>query len=976
MREVAVNAIEIGSISASQEPITLEIIEKMIRQIDIATPLLSVERGVCSRNIEIMNRPGIEEKDVLIEIQKRFQSVGGWVEFLKELSRTPYYGFTVFEKIFNEDFTLKKLEFIPRQLVSFDKKEKVWKLKSKEKITIDESKFLIATYRGSLEYPQGDSMFNYGLHQAYVDITTLEAKVRGLAEKYGAVIPVFGFDPSEADTIEGKAKLKARAETLKEMTDKNVMGIPMNGDHSLKDSFFFISLADLKPEMHKVLLERLEGKIDKFIKGATFSEGATGSYSKDSIQQDEKEKIEDDIATFMAEQMYKLIKDDAVFFGYDPGPYYFTFEIDEGETAREELEKKRAEVKKAKVETFNLAKDHGYKVSRERMAEVLGIAVEDLEEVTPTVIGGEFSGMSSFLKKKEVNQYKLQSFKGSTEISVVEFSKVISEQIKKQFKKMGSVEDLSNFSLDLESLENHCIISKLNGMMDENEISFLSSEFSEFVEEIDPYNVPFSEAIDFFTSKQPELFKNIDPITLDVRTNFNWIKKSTELETTKKLIDNLGRSLEKGETFKDWKKRSTDVLGDCGFGENAWYLKNVYRTNLLSAYSVGRYEQQKATRKRFEYWQYDATMDKDTSKTCKELDGNVYKSNDPIWDDIYPLSHYQCRSGVISVTKEEFKEEKLELSKKPDEDFLESLGTFRGNPGTLWKSIEKSVKLKEKIVVKATKGVNEILEKNKKHFIVDFEIGKFKPKLERELAGEVLGRMGLNIPVKHKSMKGAYGMVRYRHDGKFVDMCFKTGDKRNVESRVKTMFHELFHASSIDAKEMSGLAIEEVMAESVGTHLAEIHNANPLNIANSYMDYLIKSLPQIRTLDEFADCKRVGDFGAKFLELGRVKTNELIVNNGLKITKNPTIAFYHKEIKKYANFLEGNASEYKEIFIDSLAGSIDISEESGRMRAGVYFDKTLESANSKEYKKILGISGDKYLYEKLFNALWKMEEVL
>ena len=126
------------------------------------------------------------------------------------------------------------------------------------------------------------------------------------------------------------------------MAGGNVMAIPMSSNYSLKESFFFISLSDLKIEMHKILLQRLESKIEKFIKGSVFSEGNTGSYNKDSVQQDEKEKIEDEIAMFIGEELLKLVKYDSYLFNYTPQGLFWAFDIDEGEEAREELEKKES----------------------------------------------------------------------------------------------------------------------------------------------------------------------------------------------------------------------------------------------------------------------------------------------------------------------------------------------------------------------------------------------------------------------------------------------------------------------------------------------------------------------------------------------------------------------------------------------------------------------------------------------------------
>jgi SPP1 gp7 family putative phage head morphogenesis protein len=163
------------------------------------------------------------------------------------------------------------------------------------------------------------------------------------------------------------------------------------------------------------------------------------------------------------------------------------------------------------------------------------------------------------------------------------------------------------------------------------------------------YKMKYNEAIKYFVDKVPKIYENFEAITDKYISNSFWIKKLADLELTKKVKKSLEKVLNEGKTFESWKK-SIDLKA---LGE--WYLETVFRTNVNSAYSAGRYEQQMNMKSIFEYWLYDAVMDSRTSELCSELDGKMYRADNPIWNKIYPPLHYNCRSDVIALNKTDLK---------------------------------------------------------------------------------------------------------------------------------------------------------------------------------------------------------------------------------------------------------------------------------------------------------------------------------
>jgi len=85
-------------------------------------------------------------------------------------------------------------------------------------------------------------------------------------------------------------------------------------------------------------------------------------------------------------------------------------------------------------------------------------------------------------------------------------------------------------------------------------------------------------------------------------------------------------------------------------------IETVVRTNYMDAYNAGRQAvfTDSDIKDEIPAYQYSAIMDGRTSDVCDGLDGNIYKSNNPIWSQIWPPLHFNCRSIVVPIFADEF----------------------------------------------------------------------------------------------------------------------------------------------------------------------------------------------------------------------------------------------------------------------------------------------------------------------------------
>jgi SPP1 gp7 family putative phage head morphogenesis protein len=112
------------------------------------------------------------------------------------------------------------------------------------------------------------------------------------------------------------------------------------------------------------------------------------------------------------------------------------------------------------------------------------------------------------------------------------------------------------------------------------------------------------------------------------------------LDALKDLQGSLTDSIKTGQSLADWKKDVQFILKNWGIG--GWRAETIYRTNLQTAYQVGRYEQMTDPDviEMRPYWRYVAVMDAHTRPTHAAMHGRVFPADDPIWDHWYPPNDF------------------------------------------------------------------------------------------------------------------------------------------------------------------------------------------------------------------------------------------------------------------------------------------------------------------------------------------------
>ena len=679
LRQISLRLFEIGSTNLSlNEDIDLEALNNMYNDIHVNTAIESLLRGVASRELIFKSEINDKEEDtILLELQKRFNRIKNKTNFIKEIGKACFFGYTLHEIEYNEDFSMRRFVSIPRSKLEFDKEKKKWKIKGKEEVYVEENgKWLMSIYDESIENFKGNTKLR-AIYQIYQEINEIKKKVNAIVEKYGSVIPVFAYNTKLSDE-----EVKEAAKEIKAMYGENVLAIPLE-DGNLKDNFFFITLNDLDIHIHNTIIEKAENKIFQNLLGGTLAVGTgegSNSYALGKVHETEKEKIENEISLFIRDELDKLIEIDGNIFGYESEQYYISIELPEDREKILQIENLEEDKMNKKAETIAKLTQSGYEIEDTELQEIFGYKTLKKKEQQQQIT----NPFTEFSKKnaEDSNKKTLEYLERLRKCIVPEISKKIADQIKN----ITSIEDIKNIDTGIKDHKNSLILSELWGqyltIKDRSKVFEYKkkSEFATYseIDLQDIFNMTFNEAINWLLNREPQMYDQIQRVMERYRTNYFWIKRSTDLEIIKTLYAELLKNLELGQTFEDFKKNID--LESLGFGEDGYYLRQVFDQTMINAQSVGQWEQlQEGMRYGFIYGLYDAILDGRETDLCRILDGKIYRLDSPFWEVYYPPNHFKCRSRVTALSEEDmtnygYRAESGDIGTEPQKGFDKNIG--------------------------------------------------------------------------------------------------------------------------------------------------------------------------------------------------------------------------------------------------------------------------------------------------------------
>jgi len=175
--------------------------------------------------------------------------------------------------------------------------------------------------------------------------------------------------------------------------------------------------------------------------------------------------------------------------------------------------------------------------------------------------------------------------------------------------------------------------------------------------EIELKPLPFEEAIEAFKGLLPMTADEFYALAEEARAAAFTVAGVSRMDILMDMHGAIDKAIAAGETLADFTNRVDDIFQARGWaapeGFTPWRMETIFRTNVQTAYSTGRYKQMVEQKEAFPNWEYDAVNDSDTRPSHAALDGKIFPADHPFWDTWYPPNGYNCRCGVNPVHKDE-----------------------------------------------------------------------------------------------------------------------------------------------------------------------------------------------------------------------------------------------------------------------------------------------------------------------------------
>ena len=174
--------------------------------------------------------------------------------------------------------------------------------------------------------------------------------------------------------------------------------------------------------------------------------------------------------------------------------------------------------------------------------------------------------------------------------------------------------------------------------------------------------LPMAEALEYWLSKVQLPPREFYALAEQYRVLAFTVSQLARASMLTEIFESIFQAVQNGTSIEAWSKSMGHVWEENGWtGPKAWRVDNIFRTNVQTAYNVGRYKQMKEASTARPFWQYSAVNDSRTRPTHRALHGRVYRFDSEFWDTWYPPNGYRCRCKVKTLSERQVRERGLDV---------------------------------------------------------------------------------------------------------------------------------------------------------------------------------------------------------------------------------------------------------------------------------------------------------------------------
>lgn len=205
---------------------------------------------------------------------------------------------------------------------------------------------------------------------------------------------------------------------------------------------------------------------------------------------------------------------------------------------------------------------------------------------------------------------------------------------------------------ELAGLLRHTLtLSNLYGrrrMLLESDAVRRSARFATVIPDVIP-DVTFDEAVNDLVSREPRLAASVEELSRLYSTEHVFgAVRSIDLTMTKRIQDALATFMREGVSQPE----ATQVMREITDWTRS-YSELVYRNNLSTAYTQGRFEQAKDpdVSEIVPAMMYESLDDSDVRPNHRAASGMIAATDDPIWRTFQPPIGHNCRCSANFVSR-------------------------------------------------------------------------------------------------------------------------------------------------------------------------------------------------------------------------------------------------------------------------------------------------------------------------------------
>jgi len=226
---------------------------------------------------------------------------------------------------------------------------------------------------------------------------------------------------------------------------------------------------------------------------------------------------------------------------------------------------------------------------------------------------------------------------------------------------------------------NMMLLAYLLGWVHVTELARGEAIFAEIV----PEPLPMEEAITLFKARVPLEPQEFYALQAPLRLRAFTVARLVGLDAINRVKEAISRVLEEGQTLSQFLEEvgAQAVIQRAGFDTTSpWYWETVFRTNVMSAYSSGRWAAIQKHKGAFPYLEILTIPDERRCPICGPLHGMVKPVEDPFWQSHHPPLHFNCRCVVRPIHKREAQDMNIEPSPVRTQDLPPVMEGFGGVP--------------------------------------------------------------------------------------------------------------------------------------------------------------------------------------------------------------------------------------------------------------------------------------------------------